>query len=925
MSVRHTFRKIDKELDDERVIDIKSLIETKKTTHKDVFAHRVGDTLEVEGIVAKSVKITDEFILFYVQIPGDETLIPCIYRDVEYPLKKYDRLYGSGEFETILYKEKEKTCLACFSLISRFVFDLNQLLIETYPLDDDIEISEKTKRKYENDEMNEEQRAKFEELLFKKSEIESKHSLRINKLSEKIVDYAKLNFGEDSKDLCKCLCHLSTNGKKKDVENFTEFIFGEHYGSHIKEIQQFLFMYRNDCLKRPFQLLGVPDSEIESIRRPLYEAYDLVFENPYRIVEISEDVVKKIFSNHLLREPEDDWIYCGRIARFIYKNYKTKKWTSTPIQKLISSFPSTYNEYKDKLVDYFCSENLNHWYYNPILWKEQFIAKEVSELLLKNNEPLIPIYPGLLPTTEQDEAIRGSIYDKISIITGPAGVGKTKTLANIGRTLIQNGFIPLFLSYTGAAVQRIKHSLKKEGILDGCKVFTIHLAIAMKATFDEEIKISHVIFDEFSMVDLGLFYDFMNTYRSKKLSYIFSGDINQLEPISAGNVMQQFLKTPMNVYRLTKNFRSEEGIVELIDDIVNEDRIQENLPIDWIRDYEDYQFNSGGIDMMKELVRDYYNQIPQKYRNKTSDEEERELFQSKILKHINKYTIVTYFRTSADEMNDFCQRVFMKRFPYTTIDRREFHLKDRIMNLKNNYSINVMNGEIGKVIEITDDYIGVEYGDEQSVKVPYFGSQKMKKIKSIRKKLGTKYNPNEIIENKPVPKSDGRIEQELTEEKNKFKSFEGVSVSDIDYFFDTAKKYPFAIFGYTGEQEFLNLSSIQLAYCVTVRKAQGNQYPHSTFLIHGKVPFFINRRVVYTGASRAEKFLRVVSENETLINSAILTGDYFTYENLAVNINNRLPEEMRVQITEQEDDPNNNSDGFNDSDGFDDIDLSDIM
>ena len=55
------------------------------------------------------------------------------------------------------------------------------------------------------------------------------------------------------------------------------------------------------------------------------------------------------------------------------------------------------------------------------------------------------------------------------------------------------------------------------------------------------------------MVDLVLLYE-LRFLIDRETYHIFAGDLNQLEPMAAGNVMQQFLYTPMNIFTLTKNF-----------------------------------------------------------------------------------------------------------------------------------------------------------------------------------------------------------------------------------------------------------------------------------------------------------------------------------------------------------------------------------
>lgn len=888
-------------LESEDFIDVKKLgIKEKKfkiIKEEDRYEQFVEQRMDIiiEGVVKSTVKCTDSCIYFKVlKKPENETYL-CFYSIPDFPLKKGDRVYIDGTFEKFFdSSDEERSGVKCYILTSRYIFDLHTLLVEICPNEDEIYISKRKQRKYENGEMDEEQRKAHEELLEEAFKVESKYSEKMSKMAEKIIDFSRENYGDGPKDLAKCLYSLSTKPNRRELEMFGKRIFGDDISpQQEKTVKYILAMYRNECLYRPFQLLGLTKTQILEIKRPLLEAYDIIFENPWRIPEIPEDTTIKIFNNYLRTEWEPKWEMCGKISRMIYSNYKLRKWTSTPISKLRTAF-SCFDEYYEDLKDYFCDEKFEHMYYSYILDVENYVSREISFRLKTNNIPIEPIYRDE-STDEQIDAVKGCLYHKVSILNGEAGTGKTRTLADVGRTLISKDIRPMFLSYTGAAVERIKKFLRSEGILDQCNVYTIHLAIVLSHDIDES-SVKYIIFDEFSMVDLVLLYELMFSYRSRNVSYIFAGDLNQLEPMAAGNVMQQFLYTPMNIFTLTKNFRSQEGIVSLIKEVVDPERIEKRRDMEWYRDCDDYCFISGGYDAAKNFVEDYYKQIPKKYRKTIHDFDENEKSKAKILSHIDKKTIVTMFKKTVNSLNDHCQEIFMAKFDFVIIDKRKFHECDRVINTVNNYKIGVMNGEVGRVVEITQNYIAVEFRNDPVCRVPYFGKARLKSIKEIRKKLKLNYTPYNIVDGKTIMKDTAVINTEIDNMKGKFKPFNNVTLEDINLFFDAAKKYPMAIFGYTGECEFLSLGTIRLAYCITIRKAQGNEYYNGVFLMHGPVRFFENRRSTYTGLSRAAEVLTVIAENEESMNKSVNTGDFHTYENLSVNINDRLPEEMKENL-----------------------------
>ncbi len=840
----------------EELSDDEKIKRKPKKEKKDHFDYLAGKEIELEGIVIEDAVSNGEYLFFKVQTGKESKNFPCVLYKPDDRIMQRDRIICSGRVEQIEILRVKRHVLVIEESTVRCTFDLVILLAKMFTTDYDPK---------------------------------EEPSEKIKAIADKMYDYAIRLYEDDPRGLSKMLFSFTKNVESRLVEDFCKHIFGNDCTSKQKnKIKAFLLRYKDDYLIRPLQLLGIPNDEINAIDMPLNEAYELVFTNPYRIPEISERVVRNIFDSYLRIEPEEEWKKCGEMARFIYRNFKKKSWTSTKVSKMESSYAKSFEKYRGILKDYYIDEYLDHLYYKPMLKDENVAASTISKLIGQFNPEIVPIYPGEEPTEEQHNAVVGCIKNKVSILTGRAGVGKTKTIANIVRTMHMNEKKVLVLSYTGAAVQAINRALIEEGVDTGGVTMTIHLAITIQSKI-QDMNYEHVIFDEGTMVDLALISEFIRAFRLLPLSYTFSGDENQLEPMGPGNVMQQLLLVNIPIFKLTRNFRSEEGIVEVIDEIIDSERIKAHRPMKWKRrGLVDYEFHSGGMARMKQLIDKYYEERP-------SDKE------SKIIKHVSKYTIVTYYKKTCTVLNNECQRVFMQEFDYTVINGRKFHLYDRVMNLKNNKYVGITNGEVGRVIEIADDFIGVKYRNDETKKVPYFDYSRLYKINKVRESLGIEYNPylTDEVSKKMIPKTDETIRKELADLKSKVLTPAGLIQDDVDVFFTIAQEYPFAIFSMGGNTEFVSLNNITLAYCITTRKSQGSGYHTCTFFVDdGPVPYFINRRVAYTSCSRARKKLNVCAENEDKLNSIILTPDIYTCENLANNINSRVPQELKVSVQE---------------------------
>ena len=63
------------------------------------------------------------------------------------------------------------------------------------------------------------------------------------------------------------------------------------------------------------------------------------------------------------------------------------------------------------------------------------------------------------------------------------------------------------------------------------------------------------------------------------------------------------------------------------------------------------------------------------------------------------------------------------------------------------------------------------------------------------------------------------------------------------------------------------LSNITLAYCISIHKAQGNEYPFVVMPLIPSFKYMLNRRLLYTGVSRAKKSLVLLGNYEVFLDS----------------------------------------------------------
>jgi exodeoxyribonuclease V alpha subunit len=160
---------------------------------------------------------------------------------------------------------------------------------------------------------------------------------------------------------------------------------------------------------------------------------------------------------------------------------------------------------------------------------------------------------------EQLHALFNIFNNKISIITGGPGYGKTTIIKTLLDICELKDLKVTILAPTGKVISKIKKDLvDKENIY---KIFTIHkfLFIKDKSKYledsenDDEINSDYnniknskfIVIDEMSMMSNKLFSDFLNYLNANDISanLVFIGDRDQLPSIEIGNILSELIKS----------------------------------------------------------------------------------------------------------------------------------------------------------------------------------------------------------------------------------------------------------------------------------------------------------------------------------------------------------------------------------------------
>lgn len=307
---------------------------------------------------------------------------------------------------------------------------------------------------------------------------------------------------------------------------------------------------------------------------------------------------------------------------------------------------------------------------------------------------------------KQKQAVRSFIAEKILLVTGTPGTGKTTVVKSFVQLMKENNVDFELLTPTGI-------SAKKLGDTAGEAAMTIHRRLGYKGSdwgysATNKYTTDVVIVDELSMVDMEVFFRLVSALHNKT-RLVFVGDHNQLPSVGPGNVLSELIVSKkIKVIHLDKIFRQE----ECSDIVVEAEKIRKG----------DTDLTLFSQDKMADIWH-IIEKNPQKI-------EDFIIKFSGTLKNKKKLNFQIFSPRnqgplSVDTLNIALQRSLNPPDPA----KKEIHLNrsiirkgDRILITKNNYNLNVFNGDIGKVVFITPEEISVDIeefnGESRRISIP---------------------------------------------------------------------------------------------------------------------------------------------------------------------------------------------------------------
>jgi len=353
-------------------------------------------------------------------------------------------------------------------------------------------------------------------------------------------------------------------------------------------------------------------------------------------------------------------------------------------------------------------EDQGNVYLAPLYHAEVRIAAKINELFgARHSFPPIDASKAL-PWAEkqmnitlapaQATALKMALSEKLSIITGGPGVGKTTIIRALVDVFRKRGLSVSLAAPTGRAAKRLAEATSSEAR-------TLHRLLEFQpqtATFlrgpDLPLESNIVVLDEVSMIDTMLMNHFMSAL-SPRSHLVLVGDSDQLPSVGPGNVLKDLIDcNSIPCSRLDTIFRQH----SMSSIVYNAHRVNngEHLELPEGNELSDFYFirEDDPEQMIKHMLALITKRIPER-------------FGLNYRKDIQVLTPMRKNQLGAENLNTVLQEALnpsglsLSRFGVT------YRVDDRVMQIRNNYEKEVFNGDIGivKAVEIEDKSVTVDF------------------------------------------------------------------------------------------------------------------------------------------------------------------------------------------------------------------------
>ena len=488
------------------------------------------------------------------------------------------------------------------------------------------------------------------------------------------------------------------------------------------------------------------------------QSLDVLKENPYRLVDdiwgvgfktadkiaqqlgIAADSLERVRAGiaHAISVTVQEGHLYAELNALKDKAVELLELEQSVVEPVIKeAFQDLYREEKIKLIsvgsEHFVT--LSQYYFS-----EKGVANKIRRLLetqtIIKRFDIDQVYaslrtpkPGDIALNEdQQRGIMACVQQRVSIITGGPGTGKTTLIKKLLSILDEQKCTYKLAAPTGRAAKRIQEGTGKFAM-------TLHRMLefdfmSMQFVHNEQnaLKTDFLIVDEASMIDVFLAHALLKAV-PLTAHVVFIGDIDQLPSVGAGNFLNDLIASGVvPIVRLTQIFRQAQD--SLI--IVNAHRVNKGeFPTTSIPgSKKDFVFiREEDPATINDHLRTIFARFPSYHIN---------LADVAVLVPMNRGVVGTH------AINYYLQELLNPGQPEKPLVRAgtTYKIGDRVMQIRNNYDKLVFNGDTGTIASIdTDDQtLVVNFGDrEVSYEYSEVDELVLAYAMSIHKSQGSEY------------------------------------------------------------------------------------------------------------------------------------------------------------------------------------------
>jgi exodeoxyribonuclease V alpha subunit len=328
---------------------------------------------------------------------------------------------------------------------------------------------------------------------------------------------------------------------------------------------------------------------------------------------------------------------------------------------------------------------------------EQRVAAAVRRLLATPSNPKVQGFKGSTPqlfdlTTlaleeEQREAVMQALRQKVLVITGGPGTGKTTLLTALLAILKRAEISFALAAPTGRAAKRMAETTGEEAkTIHRLLEYNPHQHMFLRGE-DNPLTVDVVVVDEASMVDLPLMDRLLSAVEAHS-HLVLLGDVDQLPSVGPGSVLRDLIDSKVvPVVVLRRIFR--QAGASLI--VQNAHRILQGAPL---------------LFEAREGKRDFV------FHARESEEEILETIKALAINGFKQAQPSKEFQVLSPMHRGLLGTVHLNRELQKLLNptgkalergHTIFRVGDRVMQLRNNYDKGVFNGDLGRIVRMDDE------------------------------------------------------------------------------------------------------------------------------------------------------------------------------------------------------------------------------